>query len=220
MSEIFDGYERQYCELSTNLSRKCTSLGLVNGEERKQKLTELKTVVDEAESLIRRMDLEARSLPFHPKAALLVKLREYKSDLTDLKRAIKKASAGGDALASRDDLMEGGITNSALSSVDQRGRLAMSTERLNQSGDKIKDSKRTLLETEDLGVSILQDLHQQRQVLLHSREMLHGVDDTIGKSKRILNSMTRRMSKHKWIMVTIIFVLSVAIIVVLFIKFS
>jgi len=25
MSEMFDGYERQYCELSTNLSRKCTS---------------------------------------------------------------------------------------------------------------------------------------------------------------------------------------------------
>lgn len=25
MSEIFEGYERQYCELSTNLSRKCVS---------------------------------------------------------------------------------------------------------------------------------------------------------------------------------------------------
>jgi hypothetical protein len=25
MSEIFEGYERQYCELSTNLSRKCAS---------------------------------------------------------------------------------------------------------------------------------------------------------------------------------------------------
>lgn len=56
------------------------------------------------------------------------------------------------------------------SSADQRVRLAMSTERLYQAGDKIKDSKRNLLETEDLGVSILQDLHQQRQVLMHSRD--------------------------------------------------
>lgn len=45
----------------------------------------------------------------------------------------------------------------------------MSTERLNQSGDRIKESKRSLLETEELGVSILQDLHSQRQTLLHAQ---------------------------------------------------
>ena len=53
-------------------------------------------------------------------------------------------------------------------STDQRGRLMMTTERLNQSTDRIKESRRTMLETEDLGVSILQDLHQQRQSLLHA----------------------------------------------------
>jgi hypothetical protein len=44
----------------------------------------------------------------------------------------------------------------------------MTTERLNQSTDRIKESRRTMLETEELGVSILQDLHQQRQSLLHA----------------------------------------------------
>ncbi|RWW68156.1 hypothetical protein BHE74_00024360 [Ensete ventricosum] len=44
----------------------------------------------------------------------------------------------------------------------------MSTERLNQSTDRIKEGRRTMLETEELGVSILQDLHQQRQSLLHA----------------------------------------------------
>lgn len=29
MSEVFKGYERQYCELSANLSRKCASAGLL-----------------------------------------------------------------------------------------------------------------------------------------------------------------------------------------------
>lgn len=46
----------------------------------------------------------------------------------------------------------------------------MSTERLNQSTDRIKESRRTMLETEELGVSILQDLHQQRQSLLHAHD--------------------------------------------------
>lgn len=31
MSQVFEGYERQYCELSANLSKKCTSAGLLNG---------------------------------------------------------------------------------------------------------------------------------------------------------------------------------------------
>lgn len=53
-------------------------------------------------------------------------------------------------------------------SADQRERLSMSVERLNQSGDRIKESRRTMLETEELGVSILEDLHQQRQTLLHA----------------------------------------------------
>lgn len=53
-------------------------------------------------------------------------------------------------------------------SNDQKGRLLMTTERLNQSTDRITNSRKTLLETEELGVSILQDLHQQRQSLLHA----------------------------------------------------
>ncbi|KAL2653261.1 hypothetical protein R1flu_021389 [Riccia fluitans] len=219
MSEIFEGYERQYCELSTNLSRKCTSTGLLNGEEKKQKLSELKTGLDEAETLIRRMDLEARSLPPTQKATLLGKLREYKSDLNNLKREVKKSSMN-DVLASRDELMEGGMADSASTAADQRARLLMSTERLNQTSERVKDSKRTLLETEELGVSILQDLHQQRQTLLHARETLHGVDDNIGKSRRILNSMGRRMSRNKWIMGGIIGVLIFAIFLVAYIKFN
>lgn len=48
--------------------------------------------------------------------------------------------------------------------------MAMSVERLNQSSDKIMESRRTVLETEELGVSILEDLQQQRETLLHSHK--------------------------------------------------
>ncbi|KAH9325636.1 hypothetical protein KI387_005814, partial [Taxus chinensis] len=179
MSEVFEGYERCYCELSANLSRKCTSVPLLNGEQKKQKLSEIQTGVEEAEALIRKMDLEARSLRPSLKANLLAKLREYKSDLNNLKREVKKSSSANDSLAARDELLESGMGDTTMASADQRGRLLMSTERLNHSSDRIKDSRRTLLETEDLGVSILQDLHQQRQSLLHTHDTLHGVDDSI-----------------------------------------
>ncbi|KAF8390169.1 hypothetical protein HHK36_024691 [Tetracentron sinense] len=193
MSEVFEGYERQYCELSANLSRKCNSAALLDGEKKKQKVSEIKGGLDDAEALIRKMDLEARSLQPSLKAMFLAKLREYKSDLNNLKSEV---------------------------SADQRGRLLMSTERINQSSDRIKESRKTMLETEELGVSILQDLHQQRQSLLHANNTLHGVDDNIGKSKKVLTAMSRRMSKNKWIIGSVIAALVLAIILILYFKLA
>lgn len=218
MSEIFDGYERQYCELSTNLSRKCASLAGLTGELKKQKLGELNAGLEEAESLIRKMDLEARSLQPSQKSALLAKLREYKSDLNNVKKDVKKSASANGYSTSRDELLEAGVSDTAAASMNQRERLLMSTERINQSGERIKESKRVMIETEELGVSILQDLHQQRQTLLHANDTLHGVDDNLGRSKKILKSMGSRMGRNKWLMGGLIAVLLIIIGVVLYLK--
>ncbi|KAG2591130.1 hypothetical protein PVAP13_5NG081300 [Panicum virgatum] len=181
MSEVFEGYERQYCEASASLSRKCTAASALDGEKKKQKLSEIQSGMEEAESLIRKMDLEARSLQPSVKA---------------------------------------GMADTLAVSTDQRGRLMMTTERLNQSTDRIKESRRTMLETEELGVSILQDLHQQRQSLLHAHTTLHGVDDNIGKSKKILAAMSKRMDRNKWIIGGIITALVLAILIILYFKLA
>ncbi|KAB1223017.1 Vesicle transport v-SNARE 13 [Morella rubra] len=220
MSEVFEGYERQYCELSENLSRKCTSAGALNGEQKKQKVADIKSGIDEAESLIRKMDLEARSLQPNVKAVLLVKLRGYKSDLNNLKGEVKRIVSGNLNPAARDELLESGMADAITASADQRTRLMMSTERLGKTGDRVKESRRTMLETEELGVSILQDLHSQRQSLLHAHNTLHGVDENVGKSKRILTSMARRMSRNKWIIGSIVAVLVIAIGLILYFKLS
>ncbi|CAM6094981.1 unnamed protein product [Calypogeia fissa] len=220
MSETYDSYERQYFELSDKISRKCVSSALATGEEKKQMLVEIKNGLDEAESLIRRMDLEARNLPPTQKATLLAGLRSHKADLTNLKREAKKTLATRDGFAARDELLEGGMADSDTLSADQRARLLTATERLNQSGDRIKDSKRTLLETESLGVSILADLHSQRQTLLHARDTMNDVDDNVGKSRRILISMTRLMNRNKLIGWGLIITLIFVILVVLYFKFK
>ncbi|KAK1421911.1 hypothetical protein QVD17_24636 [Tagetes erecta] len=218
MSEVFEGYERQYCELSAGLSKKCTSASLLDGEQKKQKLSEIKAGLDEAESLIRKMDLEARSLQPNLKAVLLARLREYKSDLNNLKSEVKRISSTNLNQAARDELLESGMADAATVSADQKARLLMSTERLNKTSDRVREGRRTMLETEELGVSILQDLNQQRQSLLHAHGTLHGVDDNIGRSKKILTNMSRRMSRNKWIIGSIVAVLILAIILILYFK--
>ncbi|XP_028753681.1 vesicle transport v-SNARE 13-like isoform X2 [Neltuma alba] len=220
MSQVFEGYERQYCELSANLSRKCTAASALNGEQKKQKLSDIKDELDEADTLIRKMDLEARSLQPNIKATLLAKLREYKTDLNTLKNEVKRISSTNTNLAARDELLESGDADALMVSNDQKGRLLMSTERLNQSADRIKASRKTMLETEELGVSILQDLHQQRQSLLHAHQTLHGVDDNISKSKKILSSMSKRMSRNKWIVGSFIIAVVLAILLILYFKLT
>ncbi|KAF5179410.1 Vesicle transport v-snare [Thalictrum thalictroides] len=218
MSTVFEGFERQYCEISANLSRKCTSASHLEGEQKKQKISEVKAELEDAEALIRKMDLEARSLQPNVKAMLLAKLREYKSDLNNLKSEVKRMTSANANQAARDELLEAGMADTKMVAADQRGRLLMSTERLNTSSDRIKESRRTMLETEELGVSILQDLHGQRQSLLHAHDTLHGVDDSIGRSRKILTAMSRRMDRNKYLIGSIITVLVIVIILILYFK--
>ncbi|TYJ05638.1 hypothetical protein E1A91_A12G176700v1 [Gossypium mustelinum] len=158
MSEVFEGYERQYCELSANLSRKCNSASAItDSEQKRQKFSDINSGIDEADVLV---------------------------------------------------------------SAEQRDRLSMSVERLNQSSERIKESRRTVLETEELGISILEDLHQQRQTLLHAHNKLYDVDSAIDKSKKVLTTMSRRITKNKWIVISIIVALVLAIILILYYKIS
>lgn len=219
MTDVFEGYERQYCEISASLSRKCTAASSQEGEKLKQKASEIKSGIDGAEALIRKMDLEARNLQPSVRAGLLAKLREYKSDLNNLKGTLKRITTGNGQQGAREELLESGMADTLVVSADQRSRLLRTTERQNQTTDRIRDSHRTMLETEELGVSIMHDLHQQRQSLLHANDTLHNVDDNIGKSRKIMGAMVRRMDRNKWIIGFLIALLVLAILVVLYFKF-
>lgn len=68
-------------------------------------MQELDADMAEAEALVRRMDLEARSLPVTVKTPLLAKLKEYKQDLATLKREAKAACASGEEANLREELL-------------------------------------------------------------------------------------------------------------------
>lgn len=54
------------------------------------------------------MDLEAGSLQPSVKVTLLAKLREYKTDLSNLKSEVKRVTSASVNLTARDDLLESG----------------------------------------------------------------------------------------------------------------
>lgn len=72
---------------------------------------------------------------------------------------------------------------------------------------------------QELGVSILQDLHRQRETIVHSRDTLHGADDNIARARRTLSTMSRRVVTNKVIMAGIALLLVAAIALVVYYKF-
>ncbi|KAK3270717.1 hypothetical protein CYMTET_20901 [Cymbomonas tetramitiformis] len=237
MSSMFDSYEREYCDLSTGISRKTQTLSSLSAAEKDPKLQEIQADVAEAKALITRMDLEARSLPVAAKTPLLAKLREYKEDLNKLKRDMTKAAATGVNDEARDELLSRAELGSSLpgfrlfklldvsdgpssssTSAGQRERLLQTHEQLNMTGDRIRQGKQTLLETEELGVSILQDLHKQRETISHAREHLHDADDSIGRARKVLTSMSRRAMTNKLILALIIMLLLASIGIIIYFK--
>ena len=67
---------------------------------------------------IRNMDLEARSLQPNIKAVLLAKLREYKSDLNNLKSEMKRLASSDLNQAARDELLEAGMADTLTVCLD------------------------------------------------------------------------------------------------------
>ena len=190
-------------------------------DAKSQRVGLIEADIAEAEALIRRMDLEARSLQ-NPavKTPLMSKLRDYKAEMQRLKRESAVAAKAANAAADRSQLLAGAQLDdmNAPTSQSQRDRMLQTTARLDQTGERIREGKRSLLETEELGVSILQDLHRQRETITNARESIHGADDNIGRSRKILAAMGRRAMANKLMMYGIIAMLATAICVIAYFK--
>ena len=69
-------------------------------------------------------------------------------------------------------------------------------------------------------MSILSDLHRQRETIQHSRDALGGVDASIGQARQVLAVMSRRITQNKVIMWGVIALLVGSIGLVLWAKIA
>ncbi|KAG7559511.1 Vesicle transport v-SNARE N-terminal [Arabidopsis thaliana x Arabidopsis arenosa] len=101
-----------------------------------------------------KVDLEAKSLQLSAKALYLSKLKECKSDLNQLKKELKRVLSSDTKQSRCGELMKYGIADLHAVSADQRRRLAMSVKRLDQSRNRVRESRRLMLETAEIqGIS-------------------------------------------------------------------
>ncbi|MQL94544.1 hypothetical protein Taro_027204 [Colocasia esculenta] len=96
-------------------------------EQKKQKLFEIKTGLEDAEALVFIFITTSLLAIPNMKAMLLAKLREYKSDLNNLKSEVKRITSPNANQSAREELMESGMADTLTDEIGQVGDLILVT---------------------------------------------------------------------------------------------
>ncbi|GMF32436.1 unnamed protein product [[Candida] boidinii] len=183
-------------------------------------MQKIENSIDDCKDLLDSMILEVNNISTSSRSSYNAKLRTYKSDIDRLSNDLKKLMDDED----RRNLFTTTIENSDGSNADamnsQRQTLLHGNASLDRSSQRLNDSLRIARETEDVGSSIMNNLHSQREQILNSRDTLSEADSYVDRSIQTIKSMTRRMATNKMITYGIIALLIILIMLVLYSKFS
>ncbi|CAH6720206.1 t-SNARE Vti1p [[Candida] jaroonii] len=214
---LFDNYESDFQLAIQDAKSKLSSVPSINDpEQRKSALRSIEHATDECLELIDQMNLEVQNLPSNQRSSYNTKIRQYKSQINESKNDLKKLlddqdkfELFGNRYTDDDDLQDG-----------QRKQLLSNNSSLERSSERLRESQRIALETENIGGNILNDLRAQREQISGTRNTLLAADGYVDKSIKTLKSMSRRLTANKFISYAIIAVLIILIFLVLASKFT
>ncbi|KAF2277676.1 vesicle transport v-snare protein [Westerdykella ornata] len=218
-TERFISYEAELKLVLADLTQQLDSLPDLTAEPRKAGISRAERALEEASELLGQMQLEKANVPAPQKSKVNARFRNLQSDVDAAKRKLASLSSDRRALfGSRytDDPEAGGGADAQLA---QRQQLLSGTERLGRSSQRLRESQRIALETEEIGAGTLGDLQRQREQIVHSRAVLLESEGYADRSIKTLRGMARRMATNRIITIAIITVLVLLIIAVIFSKF-
>lgn len=220
-SEAFENYEYEFEDLTKAINKKIQSqLPNYTGEQWKSCIKAATKDVERSEDLLREMEMESRSAPPSYRTKMQSRLKGYQSDVRKFRDDLQSAqrSGGSSSYATdRDALLKGG-SDWESHSYDQRSRLIDNEDTLGRTSERIANSARIGEESEAIGAGVLNELGTQRETIIRTAHKVQSVDANLGKSKRLLNAMSRRVMTNQMTMVAIILVLFAILGIALYLK--
>lgn len=173
--------------------------------------------IEEVQELLEQMELEIRESPPYERQKYQSRLKSYKDELVILEKELRRAKiAYRDDASARDELLGDDLPGTE----DQRQRLLDNTDRLERMGTKLEAGYKIVVETEQIGSDILDNLSSQRETIQKSRNRLREADDDLSKSSRILNSMMRRIMQNRFILMIVAVVMVCVVVVTIYLTAS
>ncbi|CAI5758520.1 unnamed protein product [Candida verbasci] len=220
MSDSFETYESELQLALQEAKSKISQIDTVDANTQKQYLKSIESASDEAIEVLDQMSIEVQNLPSNQRSSYNTKIRTYKSQIDEVKSKYNQLLDSQD----KRELFGNRYTDDNSGDLDlesqQRKQLLNNHSSLERSSQRLQDSQRVALETENIGGNILNDLRSQRDQISGARNTLGQADNYIDKSVQTLKSMSRRLTANKFISYGIIAVLILLIFLVLFSKFS
>lgn len=215
MSDLFSTYESDFQLAIQDAKAKFASVS-VDPNQRKAALQAIEHATDEALEILDQMNIEIQSLPANQRLSYNAKIRQYRNEVDENKTKLRQLLDEEDRsqlFGSRYTDEEDGVHDS------QRKQLLNNNASLERSSDRLRESQRIALETENIGGNILNDLRAQREQIVNLRNTLLTADTYVDKSIQTLKLMSRRITANKFISYAIIAVLILLIFLVLASKF-
>jgi len=200
MTDLFNHYEQQFGNISAEITARICKIPNLHGSAKQSAVSDVERCFDEARELIEQMELEVREVSGEEKSKLGHRLKAYNNEMQRFEQDLKKARVAFSDQEGRNELLGG---EDSHSSEDQRARLLDNTERVERSGRQLEEGYKMCVETEQIGVDIMNNLHRDREVIERARERTRGTDKNLSKSSRILTGMMRRIIQNRIIMAVI-----------------
>jgi len=210
--ELYTQYRTDYFDLIKEIKEKLQNIPALVGDEKRHAVRDGTNALKEAEQLISSMELAARNVTGRVDE-LLSAIKGYKNETKQLKKDLQQLEQRGDRVS-----LLGGSDEDAVTSMEQRAAMMSATDRLDRTGNDIKNSKQISLQALESGVGALRNLKEQSERIDHSRSSLRGVNGRLDQAKRVMDRMFRLFLKNKCIQFLIIFVILVIIAVIVYLK--
>jgi len=215
-SAVFSSYLEEQAELCANAGRAIASLRAeADMDARRAAQTSAEAELVKADELMQQMDLEARSAPKPEAKELQSRVKTCRSEVGALRASLKQAIISGPPRSAGGGCSSG---DEAGDSTAERARLLKMGERLHDGTSKLKQAHKTVLETEQIGISILGDLKSQRETIMHSTGTLQRANESLARSKRTLSAIGRRAFANKLIMWVLIILLGAAVLLLMYLQ--
>ena len=134
------------------------------------------------------MRIEKENIPATAKSKVNQRFRNFQTDIDVQKRKLKGLTDDRKALFGN-RYTDNPNTDDQL---EQRQQLLAGTDRLERSSNRLRESQRIALETEDIGRGTLADLNRQREQIVHTRDTLLESEGYTDRSIKTLRGMARR----------------------------
>lgn len=158
---------------------------------------------------LEQMGLEIQDVDSTTKSNFVSRLNCYQAELKRLTQEFQNAKSETQIqMYDSSDFDE--LTTSGISGQQQR-RLLDNSERIERTGNRLADGYRTILETEQIGASVLQDLSSQRETLQKSRSRLREANEDLRQSSRIMNSMIMRSLRERAVLFGVVTIFIVVV---------